>query len=242
MANLVIDAGFIPVQNAQQEDHGGSGTQAWLQFANTGTNGSKISDYQVRISYAIQNVVTNEDNSIEFDFAGISNVVIYFGKKQDSNIPIKYEMWLDTNNNGNMDKVFEQSTNMGTAINFGNRDYNATNKQHYKIKPEQYLQIPVRRMLHWFATAQYANDEFYYTIGGGKGIYNPNTATYRPMALRISNNFGTLNVDSGYINLRQNGAWRDKSRELLETREVEGAGMNRIRLNDKWWQQKIMGK
>lgn len=241
MADLVIDAGFIPVQNAQQEDQGGSGTQAWLQFANIGDNG-KISDYQVRISYAIQNVVTNEDNSIEFDFAGISNVVIYFGKKQDSNIPIKYEMWLDTNNNGNMDKVFEQSTNMGTAINFGNRNYNATNKQHYKIKPEQYLQIPVRRMLHWLATAQRANDEFYYTIGGGKGIYNPNTATYRPMALRISNNFGTLNVDSGYINLRQNGAWRDKSRELLETREVEGAGMNRIRLNDKWWQQKIIGR
>lgn len=71
MADLVIDAGFIPVQNAQQEDKGGSGTQAWLQFANTGTDGIKISDYQVRISYAIQNVVTNEDNSIEFDFAEI---------------------------------------------------------------------------------------------------------------------------------------------------------------------------
>lgn len=242
MAQLVIDAGFIPVQNAQQEDQGGSGTQAWLQFANIGDGGVKISDYQVRISYAIQNVVTNEDNTMEFDFAGISNVVIYFGKKQDSNIPIKYEMWLDTQNNNNMEKVFEQSTNMGTAINFGNRNYNASNKQHYKIKPQEYLQIPVRRMLHWLATAQKANDEFYYTIGGGKGIFNPNTATYRPMALRIKNDFGTLNVSSGYINLRQSGSWKNYGDELLETREIVNSGHNRIRLNDQWWQQKIMGK
>lgn len=238
--NLIIDAGFIPVQNAQQIGKGSSGTQAWLAFSNT-DNAGTISDYKVAITYGIANIVTNPDNSIEFDFLGITNVVVTFNKYRDSNASIRYQMWLDQNNDGNLASVYDQSTNMGTSTKFGSKNYSAKNKNHYKIPPQQWLQIPQRRMLHWLATAQLANDEFYYTIGGGKGIFNNNPATYKPMAQRQQDQFKTLNVTTGFIMKHENGAWKPYQDELISSKDIANSGHNLVRLKDQWWQQYQQG-
>lgn len=238
--NLIIDAGFIPVQNAQQIGQSSNGNQASLTFENTGNNGA-ISQYTVAITYGINNVITNPDNSIEFDFLGITNVTVTFVKKQDSNIPIHYQMWLDRNNDGNLVSVYDQSTNMGTPTNFGSVNYQSSNKNHYKIPPQQWLQIPQRKMLHWLATAQYANDEFFYTIGGGKGIFNNNPANYKPMAQRQQNQFKTLNVTTGFIMKHENGSWKPYQDETIATKDIVNSGHNLVRLRDQWWQQYQQG-
>lgn len=74
----------------------------------------------------------------------------------------------------------------------------------------------------------------------GLSLYNPVPPTYKPMAIRKSNSFKTLNRDSGFIKIRKSNQWEDKSSETYPEGQ-EGKGKNRIRKKNVWKQQSKIG-
>lgn len=236
---LTIDAGLERIQNGLEIASGGSGYTTWLEFENTGNTG-RISTYLVAVTYKIDNETTNDDNSISFDFHGISQVVVsssLTGNNED--VGVVYDLWVDQNNDGGLENVYHKDTKMTDKIGF-TKDFNASHVEHYTIPPQQWLQVPKRRLLHWLASGKYASDEFYYTVGGGKGIFNNNPATYKPMAVRQGNDWKTLNVKNGHIDLRDSGKWVNKATESNATVNQLNKGHNQY-YDNGWYQQGIKG-
>ena len=88
---------------------------------------------------------------------------------------------------------------------------------------------------------KYPNHEFSdSTIITGLSLYNPAPPTYKPMAIRKSNVFKTLNRASGFIRIRKSNNWKDISEETLPEGEPN-KGKNRIRKSGAWRKQSKIG-
>ena len=64
---------------------------------------------------------------------------------------------------------------------------------------------------------------------------------YKPMAIRKSGTWKTLNVPSGFIKRRVSSTWKDDSTENLGTKGAVNSGHNRIRKSSRWLQQGPLG-
>lgn len=64
---------------------------------------------------------------------------------------------------------------------------------------------------------------------------------YKPMAIRKNGKWETINRPSGFIKIRQGGAWVDKSKETYPEGQVN-KGHNRIRQSGTWKQQGVRPK
>ena len=63
--------------------------------------------------------------------------------------------------------------------------------------------------------------------------------TYKPMAIRKSGSWQTLNRTSGFIRRRIGGTWVDRSNEQNDTAGSNNVGHNRVRKSGTWKQQRI---
>jgi hypothetical protein len=83
-----------------------------------------------------------------------------------------------------------------------------------------------------------------YTAGEGQdsttfigfALYNPNPATYVPMAIRKSGTFKALDANNGFIKKRVSSNWNDYSNENNTTQRQKDKGKNRIRRSSDWLQ------
>lgn len=65
--------------------------------------------------------------------------------------------------------------------------------------------------------------------------------TYKPMAIRKSGTFRSLNRDSGFLMIRKSGSWNDISEMEIDDVGNTGTGAHRIRQSGQWVQQGIIG-
>lgn len=66
-------------------------------------------------------------------------------------------------------------------------------------------------------------------------------SSFKPWAIRKSNDFKTLDVPSGFFKIRKGGNWADKSEMSLGDVNKENAGSARIRKSGKWRGQNRIG-
>lgn len=86
-------------------------------------------------------------------------------------------------------------------------------------------------------TSVYPNGEFpNASITVGFQLKNTNVPQYKPMAIRKSGTWETLNISSGFIKIRKSGTYVNKSLENNATSKQQNKGKNRIRKNLKWLQ------
>lgn len=76
----------------------------------------------------------------------------------------------------------------------------------------------------------------------GTELYNPNPPTYIPFAIRDGGKWKALNSHEGFIQIRENGSWVDRSTESISTSMQPNAGSNRVRNgeNGSWLQAPAM--
>lgn len=100
------------------------------------------------------------------------------------------------------------------------------------VQPEKYFTGVSMRIKITYPNGEASNSDT--TIG--YSLYNPNKPQYKPMAIRKSGTFKTLNVPSGKIQIRKSGTFIDKSLEDNATSLQVNKGKNRIRLSGSFKQ------
>lgn len=242
MATLDINAGLERIQNADEEASGSLENGAWVKFGNFGTGSVHMQDYTVEIYYKLENEVVNADNSIDVDFYGVARVHIFSEQFNTETNPAhtNYSMEVDTNNDGSLENVWTFNSDMNTPVNF-DQSFTSSTPDHYHIPPQSWVQITKRRMLHFLNDARDADDEFYYTIGDGQGIFNPLPNKMREGAVYDGSTFKTLNVNEGFRRVFDGTNWIDLPMDDYSDIGVANKGHARIFDGNNFVQQSTIG-
>lgn len=112
-------------------------------------------------------------------------------------------------------------------------EYGKEDKQTFTftVPPEKIGRETQFKMLVTYPMGDYPTREIYV----GMGFKNPLPKSYKPMGLRKSGTWQTVNKPSGFIKVRKS-SWVDKSQENASTILKVDKGKNRIRL-DKQFKQ-----
>lgn len=100
------------------------------------------------------------------------------------------------------------------------------------VKPQQTYKESGLKISSVYPNGEFPNA----TMLVGFQFKNTNVPQYKPMAIRKSSVFKTLNVSSGKIQIRKSGTFIDKSLEDNATSLQANKGKNRIRLNGEFKQ------
>lgn len=125
-----------------------------------------------------------------------------------------------------------QYTFSGNTIDFFTNGAKAWETFTVDIPPETLSNRTALQINVSYPNGEYEDNEFYLGIG----FYNPTKPSYKPMSIRKGNTWRTLNTSSGFIRIRKNGSWVNKSQENSGTINNINTGSNRIRKSGNWRQ------
>lgn len=105
------------------------------------------------------------------------------------------------------------------------------------IGPQETAENTKLKISYTYPNGEYINSTMY--LGGV--VYNPTPPNYKPMAIRKSGTYKSLNKNNGFIRIRKSGIYVDKATESKATQLQAGHGHNRIRRSGSWLQLPPMG-
>lgn len=200
-------------------------------------NTGQVAVYNVDCFADIRHVTQSPDGTIELDFYGITSVRAYTTKATGTTgYRVGLKMWGDTNNDGNLNLIYQHEVDLGDSFDTGVKAVNGSKPIHLSIPAGEKRQIPLRRVVRWLATAQVSNDEFYMDVGGF--IINP-IEFYVPCAIRENNRHRSLNDTPPKKILKRDTSWIDVSKENIATKLQPNKGHTRLRLDGVWKQAPI---
>lgn len=237
MANYEINGNVVVTQNATLLGTTRENNLFRATFENTVAH-QQVAIYNVDCFADIRNFVKRPDGTVELDFYGITTVRAYTTKETGiTGYRNSLKMFGDVRNNGNLELIYEHEVDLGEGFDTGIKTVNGSSPIHLVIPPGEQRQIPLRRVVRWFADALISDDEFYMDIGGY--IKNP-VELYIPCAIRQGLIIKSLNdTPKKYIKRRNLNSWNDFSWERVETKMQAGQGKSRIRIGGSFRQAPI---
>lgn len=195
-------------------------------YIQVGMNRSDFASVRfVTETYDILNEHLNEDGSVEADIK--ITLSPFSGRRTDyagGGVAVKMTMSFG-------DTVIGGYTgNTANPVDVGVNPNPIT--VHVKLGPQETAENTQLKFNYVYPNGEYQNSTL--TLGGA--IYNPTPPNYVPMAIRKSNNWKSLNKNHGFIQIRQEGTWQDKSKEDKNTERQANHGHNRIRRSGAWLQ------
>lgn len=176
-------------------------------------------------TYDILNEHLNEDGSVSADIKITLSPLS--GRRTDyagGGVSVKMTMYFG-------DTVIGGYTgNTANPVDVGSNPNPIT--VHVKLGPQETAENTQLKLHYEYPNGEYTNSTM--TLGGA--IYNPTLPNYVPMAIRKSNNWKSLNKNHGFITIRKEGTWQDKSKENKNTERQANQGHNRIRRSSSWLQ------
>lgn len=105
------------------------------------------------------------------------------------------------------------------------------------LGPQETAENTKLKITYTYPNGEYQNSTM--TIGGV--VYNPTPPNYKPMSIRKSGSYKSLNKNNGFIRIRKSGSYVDKATESKATQLQVNKGHNRIRRSGSWLQLPPMG-
>lgn len=202
--------------------YGIEGQTATVQFGLNRSDFASARGFHQKIGY--KNEVINSDNSIDADVTVyVSCIMGYKTSMSQAGYPAETTITL-----GGQQIAYRT----GNTIDNFYMDPNPFEIQkHIHVLPQQKAEgIDLVYFTH-YPTGVYPDSP----IKLGLTLFNPLPPAYRPMSIR-QNGWQSLDRNNGFIKIRKNNNWQDKSEESNLTALHENAGHNRIRRNNKWLQ------
>lgn len=120
----------------------------------------------------------------------------------------------------------------GTTADAYEKQPNVKKTLTFTVNPEETSSATMLETKTTYPNGEYENGSIFL----GYEIKNNLPKAYKPMAIRKSGKHQTLNTEKGFIKIRVNKQWQDRSEEHMDTRLKANNGHNRIRKSGQWVQ------
>lgn len=202
--------------------YGVQGDTATVQFGLNRSDFASARGFHQKIWYT--NETINSDNSIDADVTVyVSCIMGYKTSMSQAGYPAETTITLGGQ------QIAHRAGNTIDNFYMDPNPYEIT--KHIHVLPQQKAQgIDLVYFTH-YPTGVYPDSP----IKLGLTLFNPLPPAYKPMAIR-KDSWKSLDANNGFIKIRKNGGWSDKSEESNLTSMQENQGHNRIRRSGKWLQ------
>lgn len=201
----------------------------YIEYDNFYPAGRLVSKYRIEAHLDLTNITVHDDLSVSFDYGGIQSVRAYTTHStghQGYNV----EKILD---NGNLQRVWSQTSDIGTAFDTGWINVATQPRQHYVVPPNGSISIPEIRAFKWLSSAV-VSDECAVYVGGKVTNIIP---TYQPNGLRKSGEWKAVQFLKQSTWLRTSSNWRDVGNEQIAYIGHTNKGQTRRRQSGAWKQE-----
>ncbi|WP_086350260.1 hypothetical protein [Candidatus Enterococcus clewellii] len=179
----------------------------------------------------VNNETENTDGSIT---ANVTVTPLCFsGRRSDYAAPVGFRVIYDIRING----VRVYSFNGSTIDEFTN-GAGAPQTFVVTIPPESRATQTALEVNITYPDGEYPNS----TTVTGFVLYNPNPPAFRPMAIRKSGKWKSLNNPGGYWMIRKGGIWQEIPLMNYSQAGKDNVGTSRIRKSGRWKGQSIYGE
>lgn len=243
MANFRLDNRLEITQGATSLGSRGSGNHFEVGFFNSlgGGNDSHLAEYWVIVNAKIENVVENDDLSIDLDYYGISDVrVMTTMAKNITTGSLEYRLSVDLDNSGNLKQVWSKRADLSGSFDSGIINIETLKQPlHIHVEAGESVGFAEKRILNWYGDASLSDDEFnIYT--GQPLITNLNPPLYTPCNIRKGSTFPSVNKLKLTNQIRQNGQYRIIAKESRRTQRADNTGHVRVRHNGNYLQSPLI--
>ena len=201
----------------------------YIEYNNYYPAGNLVSKYRIEAKLDLANVTVHDDLSVSFDYGGIQSVRAYTTHSTTTQ-GYNVQKILD---NGNLQRVWELNSDIGTSFDTGWISVATQPRQHYVVPPNGTITIPEIRAFKWLASAV-VSDECAVYVGGTVTNIIP---MYQPNGLRKSNEWKAVQFLQQSTWIRNSNNWTDVGHERIAYIGRDNTGQTRRRQSGVWKQE-----
>lgn len=134
-----------------------------IVYKNYYPNNSPVADYRVECILALNNLVQNEDLSIEFDYGGIKKVRAQ--TTWATGRPVGYNVTKTLYKGSDDSVIWSHTDDIASSWDSGWYELEQSNVGHFKLGAGESIQIPEVKAFRWLSRAQ-VSDECEVFVGG----------------------------------------------------------------------------